>query len=95
MCCRVARLKRRTTLWAAGPQSPSAAEQFPAGRLEGYSVAVKPVGLARRQFDLDMRAIIADIQRFLELGIDGGFTDYPALWKEAVKLEKKPASQKE
>ena len=62
MCCRVARLKRRTTLWAAGPQSPSTAEQFPAGRLEGYPVAVKPVGLARRQFDLDMRAIIADIQ---------------------------------
>jgi hypothetical protein len=45
-----------------GPQSPSAAEQFPAGRLEGYPVAVKPVGLARRQFDLYMRAIIADIQ---------------------------------
>lgn len=28
--------------------------------------------------------IIADIQRFIGLGIDGGFTDYPELWKEAV-----------
>ena len=28
--------------------------------------------------------IIADIQRYIEYGIDGGFTDYPALWKEAV-----------
>jgi glycerophosphoryl diester phosphodiesterase len=29
--------------------------------------------------------IIADIQRFLSWGIDGGFTDFPALWKEAVE----------
>jgi glycerophosphoryl diester phosphodiesterase len=28
--------------------------------------------------------IIADIQRYIGYGIDGGFTDYPALWKEAV-----------
>jgi glycerophosphoryl diester phosphodiesterase len=28
--------------------------------------------------------IIADIQRYVGYGIDGGFTDYPALWKEAV-----------
>ena len=27
--------------------------------------------------------IIADIQRYLGYGIDGGFTDYPELWKEA------------
>jgi glycerophosphoryl diester phosphodiesterase len=30
--------------------------------------------------------IIAEMQRFLALGIDGGFTDYPALWKEAYRL---------
>jgi glycerophosphoryl diester phosphodiesterase len=29
--------------------------------------------------------MIAEIQRFLAFGIDGGFTDYPALWKEAVQ----------
>jgi len=28
--------------------------------------------------------IIKDIQHYIALGIDGGFTDYPALWKEAV-----------
>jgi glycerophosphoryl diester phosphodiesterase len=28
--------------------------------------------------------VIADIQRFVGLGIDGGFTDYPELWKQAV-----------
>jgi glycerophosphoryl diester phosphodiesterase len=28
--------------------------------------------------------IIADIQRYVGYGIDGGFTDYPALWKEAL-----------
>jgi glycerophosphoryl diester phosphodiesterase len=31
--------------------------------------------------------IIADIQRFLAYGIDGGFTDYPALWKEALRRQ--------
>lgn len=30
--------------------------------------------------------IITDMQRFLAFGIDGGFTDYPALWKEAYRL---------
>jgi glycerophosphoryl diester phosphodiesterase len=28
--------------------------------------------------------VIADIQRYIGYGIDGGFTDYPALWKEAL-----------
>jgi glycerophosphoryl diester phosphodiesterase len=28
--------------------------------------------------------IIADIQRYVGYGIDGGFTDYPQLWKEAI-----------
>ncbi len=28
--------------------------------------------------------IIADIRKFVALGIDGGFTDYPDLWKEAT-----------
>jgi len=29
--------------------------------------------------------IIEDIQRFVGYGIDGGFTDYPQLWKEAIE----------
>jgi glycerophosphoryl diester phosphodiesterase len=33
--------------------------------------------------------IIADMQRYLAFGIDGGFTDYPDLWKAAVKSMKK------
>jgi glycerophosphoryl diester phosphodiesterase len=28
--------------------------------------------------------IIEEIQRFIQYGIDGGFTDYPELWKQAV-----------
>ncbi|HKY03828.1 MAG TPA: hypothetical protein VJQ56_03005, partial [Blastocatellia bacterium] len=28
--------------------------------------------------------IIAEIERYLDYGIDGGFTDYPALWREAL-----------
>ncbi len=34
-------------------------------------------------------SIIADIQRYVGFGIDGGFTDYPELWKEAVSGTKK------
>jgi glycerophosphoryl diester phosphodiesterase len=33
--------------------------------------------------------IIADIQHYLLFGIDGGFTDYPELWKEAVRKNSK------
>jgi glycerophosphoryl diester phosphodiesterase len=33
--------------------------------------------------------IINDIRRYLEMGIDGGFTDYPALWKEALRPPKR------
>jgi glycerophosphoryl diester phosphodiesterase len=29
--------------------------------------------------------IIADIKRYLDYGIDGGFTDYPQLWKDATR----------
>jgi glycerophosphoryl diester phosphodiesterase len=32
--------------------------------------------------------IISDIERYLSFGIDGGFTDYPALWREAVAAPK-------
>lgn len=29
--------------------------------------------------------VIADIRRYLDYGIDGGFTDYPQLWKDATR----------
>ncbi|MEW6208190.1 MAG: glycerophosphodiester phosphodiesterase family protein [Acidobacteriota bacterium] len=29
--------------------------------------------------------IIADIRRFVRFGVDGGFTDYPDLWREALR----------
>lgn len=33
--------------------------------------------------------IVEDIQRFIGYGIDGGFTDYPQLWKEAIESRTK------
>lgn len=33
--------------------------------------------------------IVEDIQRFIEYGIDGGFTDYPQLWKEVIESRSK------
>lgn len=38
--------------------------------------------------------IIADIQRFVGFGIDGGFTDYPELWREAVAHATPPKASK-
>ncbi|MEK6288983.1 MAG: glycerophosphodiester phosphodiesterase family protein [Acidobacteriota bacterium] len=38
--------------------------------------------------------IIADIQLFVGYGIDGGFTDYPQLWKEANAAGGKPQPPK-
>ena len=38
--------------------------------------------------------IIADIQRFVAYRIDGGFTDYPELWKEAVGGSAPPKASK-
>lgn len=39
-------------------------------------------------------SIIADIERYLRFGIDGGFTDYPALWRAAVAAHKKSQTVK-
>ena len=38
--------------------------------------------------------IIADIQRYVAFGIDGGFTDYPELWKEAAGRTAPPKPSK-
>lgn len=40
---------------------------------------------------LTVRAnIIADITKFIAFGIDGGFTDYPDLWREAIGNRPRP-----
>jgi glycerophosphoryl diester phosphodiesterase len=46
--------------------------------------ARRPLDEARPDGSTVRESIIADIQRYVGRGIDGGFTDYPALWKEAV-----------
>jgi glycerophosphoryl diester phosphodiesterase len=49
----------------------------------------KPLDQVESNNQTTRQLIIADINRYLEMGIDGGFTDYPALWKEAIREEKK------
>ena len=56
-----------------------------------YTFRGSTTAIARRPLDekqsggLTVRAtIIADIQRYVGYGIDGGFTDYPELWKAAI-----------
>ena len=46
--------------------------------------ARRPLNEAQSNGSTVRANIIADIQRFVAYGIDGGFTDYPELWKEAV-----------
>jgi glycerophosphoryl diester phosphodiesterase len=47
--------------------------------------ARRPLDEAQSNGSTLSQNIISDIQRFVGYGIDGGFTDYPALWKEATK----------
>jgi glycerophosphoryl diester phosphodiesterase len=49
------------------------------------AVARKALDVAQSDRLTERDKVIADIQRYLALGIDGGFTDFPALWREAVK----------
>jgi glycerophosphoryl diester phosphodiesterase len=44
----------------------------------------KPLGTPEANGRTLKRNIVNEIQRYLSLGIDGGFTDYPDLWKEAA-----------
>jgi glycerophosphoryl diester phosphodiesterase len=46
--------------------------------------ARRPLDEAQPNGSTVRQNIIADIQRYVGYGIDGGFTDYPQLWKEAV-----------
>jgi glycerophosphoryl diester phosphodiesterase len=46
--------------------------------------ARKPLDKAEANGSTIRAEIIADIRKYVAFGIDGGFTDYPALWKEAI-----------
>jgi glycerophosphoryl diester phosphodiesterase len=48
------------------------------------AVARKPLDQKQPDGATIRAGVIADIQRYIGYGIDGGFTDYPALWKEAL-----------
>lgn len=52
------------------------------------AVLRKPLDETQKDNLTERQKVIADIQRYLAFGIDGGFTDYPALWKEAVRSMK-------
>jgi glycerophosphoryl diester phosphodiesterase len=54
-----------------------------------YTFRGPTTAVARRPLDAALgRVVMAEIRRFLEMGIDGGFTDYPALWKQASAATK-------
>jgi glycerophosphoryl diester phosphodiesterase len=50
--------------------------------------ARRPLGESQPNGSTVRAGIISDIQRFVGFGIDGGFTDYPELWKEAAGVAK-------
>jgi len=56
--------------------------------------ARRPLNEAQSNGSTVRANIIADIQRYIGYGIDGGFTDYPALWKEAVGHTAPPKTSK-
>lgn len=57
--------------------------------------ARKPLDESQPNGSTARQNIIADIQRYVAFGIDGGFTDYPALWREATKeVKNKKAKSK-
>jgi len=56
--------------------------------------ARRPLNEAQSNGSTVRANIIADIQRFVGYGIDGGFTDYPELWKEAVGDTRPPKAAK-
>jgi glycerophosphoryl diester phosphodiesterase len=74
----------------AGPES---VETFHAAGLvvhpytfRGSTTAVSRRPLDERQSNGSTlrQNIISEIERFIDYGVDGGFTDYPDLWREAI-----------
>ncbi len=53
------------------------------------AVARRPLDEKQSDGSTLRETIIRDIARYIRLGIDGGFTDYPDLWKEAISLRDK------
>jgi glycerophosphoryl diester phosphodiesterase len=51
----------------------SAVVRQPLGKIDSEGVAVR-------------QRIVTEMRKFVSLGIDGGFTDYPDLWREATEL---------
>jgi len=49
------------------------------------AISRRPLDKAESDGSTLRESIIADIQRYLSYGIDGGFTDYPDLWREAAR----------
>ena len=47
-------------------------------------VARRPLDETQSNGSTVRQGVISDIQHYIDFDIDGGFTDYPALWKEAV-----------
>lgn len=88
----------------AGPAKAMLMSAEDVGLLHGAGLIVHPytfrgstLASARRPMDeklsdgVTVRSIIIrEIQHYLTFGIDGGFTDYPALWKEAVAALDQP-----
>ncbi len=56
--------------------------------------ARKPLDESQPDGSTVRQNIIADIQRYVAFGIDGGFTDYPALWREATAAQGKKQNVK-
>lgn len=48
------------------------------------AISRKPLDTLQSDQRSERQKIIADIERYLSFGIDGGFTDYPAVWREVA-----------
>jgi glycerophosphoryl diester phosphodiesterase len=57
--------------------------------------ARRPLDEAQANGSTTKQNVILDIRRYLGYGIDGGFTDYPALWKEAVATRSPQPAEKQ
>jgi glycerophosphoryl diester phosphodiesterase len=76
----------------AGPSKNMIRSREDVAALQSVRLLVHPytfrgatTAVQRRPLDDALRqAIIDEVIKFLEFGIDGGFTDYPSVWREAV-----------